>query len=206
MGVAAKPAEAALVVERRLSAKEVHDLGILIKDRARVLKAHADEQAAACLADFERKVSATFAFDSDDVWKRATEEAMKVIAEGNKKIAERCAKLGIPKEFAPGLHISWSERGQNAISTRRTELRRVAISEIEAMKRAAITKIERQSLDLRTQIISMGVMSQDAKLFLESLAPVEDAMGGIDFAVIDAKMKEGQQKRLAGRRPGDHGA
>lgn len=187
---------------RKLSSKEAHDLGQIIKDRAKVLKAHAEEQAAACLADFERKVSATFAFDSDDVWKRATEEAMKVIAESNEKIAARCKKLGIPKEFAPGLSISWSARGQNGIANRRTELRKVAVAEIEAMKRAAITKIERQSLDLRTQVVTMGVLSRDGVLFLESLAPVQEAMGQIDFAVIEAKMmQETQRLRIEGRGP-----
>lgn len=184
---------------RTLTSKEAHDLGMLIKDRAKVLKAHAEEQAAACLADFEKKVSATFAFDSDDVWKRATEEAMKVIAKGNEEIVARCKKLGIPKEFAPGLHVSWTERGQNGIASRRTELRRVAITEIEAMKRAAVTKIERQSLDLRTQVISMGIMSEGARLFLESMAPVEEAMTGIDFAAIEGKMRENMQKRLTDR-------
>ena len=184
---------------RKLSAKEAHDLGQIIKDRAKVLRAHADEQAAACLADFEKKISATFAFDSDDVWKKAAEEAAKVIAEGNAKIAERCKNLGIPKEFAPGLHLSWSERGQNRTESRRTELRKLAISEIEAMKRAAITRIERQSLDLRTQVISMGVLSGEGRLFLESLAPVEEAMTGIDFAAIEAKMRESESKRLANR-------
>lgn len=184
---------------RKLSSKEVHDLGMLIKDRAKVLKAHAEEQAAACLADFEQKISATFSFDSDDVWKKAAEEAAKVIAEGNEKIAARCKKLGIPKEFAPGLHISWSERGQNAISSRRAELRRVAIAEIEAMKKAAMTKIERQSLDLRTQVVSMGVMSPDALLFLESVAPVEEAMGVIDFVVIERRMRQDIEKRTRSR-------
>ncbi len=173
---------------RKLSSKEAHDLGQIIKDRAKVLKSHAEEQAAACLADFERKISATFAFDSDDVWKRATEEAMKVIAESNEKIAARCKKLGIPKEFAPGLSISWSARGQNGIASRRAELRRVAVAEIEAMKRAAMTRIERQSLDLRTQVVTMGVLSKDGVLFLESLAPIEESMGQLDFAQIEAKM------------------
>ncbi len=186
-------------VARKLSSKEAHDLGQIIKDRTKVLKAHAEEQAAACLADFEKKISATFSFDSDDVWKRATEEAMKVIAESNEKIAARCVKLGIPKEFAPGLQIQWHARGQNAIASRRTELRRVALAEIEAMKRAAITRIERQSLDLRTSVITMGVLSDDARRFIESLAPVEEAMGSIDFGAIEAKLKSEQQKRLEHR-------
>lgn len=102
------------IPDRRLSSKEVHDLGQIIKDRAKVLKSHAEEQAAACLADFERKISAMFEFDSDDVWKAATAEAMKVIAESNEKIAARCKKLGIPKEFAPGLSIAWNARDSPA--------------------------------------------------------------------------------------------
>lgn len=194
-----QPAKLPVDIDRKLSSKEAHDLGMLIKDRTKVLKAHADEQAAACLADFEKKVSAIFEFDSDDVWKAATHEANKVIAESNEKIAARCKKLGIPKEFAPGVHIMWSARGQNGTSSRRSELRRVAVAEIEAMKRAAITRIERQSLDLRTQVISLQILSPNAKMFLESLAPVEDAMTGIDFATIEAKLRESEKARTQRR-------
>ncbi len=85
-----------------------------------------------------------------------------------------------------------AERGQNGIASRRTELRRVALTEIDAMKRAAFTKIDRQALDLRTQVISMGILSENGKIFLESLAPVEEAMGEVDFAKIEAKMKQGR--------------
>lgn len=186
----ASPAE-----ERRLSSKEAHDLGQIIKERAKVLEAHAEEQATACLADFERKISATFAFDADDVWKKAVAQANHVIVDANKLIAERCRKLGIPEEFAPGLQLVWSERGQNRVTSRRSELRRVAEAEVEAMKRAAITKIRRQSLDLRTQVVSMCVMSSEAKLFLESFAPVEDAMASIDFTAIESKVNDDIKRR-----------
>lgn len=184
-----------VAITRQLSAKEAHDLGQIIKERSKVLEAHAEEQATACLADFERKISATFAFDSDDVWKKAVAEAHHVIVDANKAIAERCKKLGIPEEFAPGLHLVWQERGQNSVATRRSELRRVAEAEVEAMKRAAITKIRRQSLDLRTQVVSMCVMSPEAKLFLESFAPVEDAMASIDFSAIESKVNEDIKRR-----------
>ena len=64
---------------RTLSRNETHDLGMIIKDRAKVLRAHAEEQAAACLADFEKKLAAVYTFDQDEVWKVATEEALKVV-------------------------------------------------------------------------------------------------------------------------------
>ena len=63
---------------RRLSRNETHDLSMIIKDRAKVLKAHAEEQAAACMADFETKMATIYTWDQDETWKKATEEAMKV--------------------------------------------------------------------------------------------------------------------------------
>jgi len=184
---------------RQLSRSETHDLSMIIKDRTKVLKAHADEQEAVCLADFERKLAAVYSWDQDEVWKAAAEEARRVVEDAQTKIADRCVELGIPKSFAPRIGLSWQERGENALAARRTELRRVAKGQIEAMKRAVLTKIEKQSLDLRTQVVSMGVVSADAKLFLESLAPVEDAMQSLDFTQIEHRLEEEHQKRLTDR-------
>ena len=193
---AAKPDDA----PRRLSRNETHDLSMIIKDRTKVLKAHAEEQAAQCMADFERKLAAQFTWDQDPVWKEATERAMAVVKEAQEKIAARCEELGIPKTFAPAVGITWQGRGENALRERRTELRRVAKTSIEAMTKSAITKIEKQSLDLRTQVVGMGLLSSDAKMFLESLAPVEDAMRNLDFGEIERQLEKEQQLRLADRR------
>jgi hypothetical protein len=76
---------------------------MIIKDRTKVLRAHVDEQAAACLADFEKKLAAVYSFDQDEVWAAATKAAQKVVSEAQEKIAKQCEKLGIPKPFAPGL-------------------------------------------------------------------------------------------------------
>lgn len=178
---------------RKLSRTETHDLGMIIKDRTKVLKAHVEEQAAVCLADFEHKLSATYAWDHDETWKRATEVAMAEVAKAQEVISARCAELGIPKTFAPMLGISWHNRGENAMAARRTELRRLAKVSIEAMSKAAVTKIEKQSLHLRTQVVAMGLMTPEAHLFLESLAPVEEAMQGLDFVEIEKKL---EQERL----------
>ena len=185
---------------RRLSRTEVHDLSMVLKDRTKVLRAHAEEQAAACMADFEAKMATVYTFDQDEVWKKATEEARKVVDESQNTIAKRCKELGIPATFAPSISASWQGRGENMLASRRTELRRVAKSSIEAMTKAAITKIEKQALDLRTQVISMGLISADAKMFLESLAPVEESMRALDFGEIERKLEKEKQLRIADQR------
>jgi hypothetical protein len=185
---------------RQLSRHETHDLGMIIKDRTKVLRAHAEEEAARCMSDFDKQLAAAFSWEDDEIWQRVTEEAAKYVKEAQAKIAARAAELGIPKTFAPKLVFSWAERGENATSQRRTELRRVAKSSIDAMLKAAITRIEQQSLDLRTQVVAMGVLSSNAKLFLESLAPVEEAMRALDFEVIERRLEQENQQRAADRR------
>jgi hypothetical protein len=180
---------------RKLSRNETHDLSMIIKDRAKVLKAHIEEQAAAHLADFEQHISTVYKFDQDDVWREAAEKAQAVVAEANKKIMDQCKKLGIPAAFAPGITITWHGRGQNMMEQRRHELRLAAKARIEQMKRNAATRIEQQSLDLRTQVVAMGIVSPDAKLFLESLAPVAEAMGALDFKKIEAEIEKRDDNR-----------
>lgn len=184
----------------RMTRQEAHDLSMIIRDRAKVLKAHIDEQAAAHLAHFEEHISTVYKFDEDEVWRKATEKAQAVVAEANTKILDQCKALGIPASFAPGLSLTWAGRGQNMMSSRRTELRCAAQARIEQMKRVAVTKIEQQSLDLRTQVVSMGIVTGAAKLFLESLAPVTEAMGALDFKEIETSIKrrEDAQRRLYG--------
>lgn len=173
---------------RQLSRTETHDLGMIIRDRAKVLKSYAEEQAAACMADFEKKVAAVYAFDDDEVWKKAAMEAQAAAVAAQEVIAERCKALGIPKDFAPGVGLVWHGRGESALAGRRAELRRVAKTTIEAMVKAAVTRIDKQSLHLRTQIVGMGIMSLEAKLFLESLAPIEESMQMLEFVEIERKL------------------
>lgn len=187
---------------RRLARHETHDLSMIIKDRTKVLEAHTDEQAKACLADFEKKLSTIYSYDEDEVWKRATEDAMVEVKKCQDRIDARCQKLGIPKDLSPQLVLSWEGRGQMKTEQRRAELRRVARSEVEAMKASAVTKIRKQSLDLRTQVVAMGLLTPEATMFLESLATVEEAMKSIDFGAIETKMLQQQKAANAQRRLG----
>ncbi len=172
---------------RALSRHETHDLGMIIKDRAKLLRSHVEERAAKCMADFEEKLAAVYEFDQDEVWRKAAEQARAAAAAAQEIVADRCKALGIPARFAPSLEVVWMGRGENATNARRTELRRVAKTKIEAMAKAALTKIDRMSLDLRTQVIAMGLLSPDAKLFLESLAPIDECMRGLDVREIEVE-------------------
>lgn len=186
---------------RQLSRAESHDLGMIIKDRTKVLRAHAEEQAAVLLADFEKHMAAIHSYDDDAVWQAATERAMAVVKEAQAEIEARCAELGIPKALAPQLGATWNGRGQMALEERRRELRRVAKTQIDAMVKAAVTKIEKQSLELRTQVVAMGLLSDSARLFLESLAPVEQAMQALDFGEIERRLDgEKQARRVSHQR------
>jgi hypothetical protein len=180
---------------RKLNRNESHDLSMIIKDRAKVLKAYIEEEAARHIADFEQHISTVYKFDEDEVWREAAEKAAEVVAEANKKIMAQCKKLGIPAAFAPGLSLQWAGRGQNMMQSRRQELRAAAMTRIEAMKRRAATKIEQQSLDLRTQVVAMAIVSPQAKMFLESLAPVSEAMGSLDFKAIESEISKRDEVR-----------
>jgi hypothetical protein len=184
---------------RRLSRNETHDLGMIIKERAKVLKSYASEQAAKCMADFEAKLAAEYHWDQDAAWKAATKEAMAVVAASQDIIAKRCQEIGIPAAFAPTLALSWQSRGENMLESRRRELRRVAESQISAMTKSALTKIDKQALDLRTQVVSMGIVSENARAFLESLAPIEEAMSMLEFSEVEKRL-ETEQQRLADHR------
>lgn len=184
---------------------EAHDIAMIIKDRTRVLKSYAEEQAKACLADFERKIATEFKFDQDDVWRKATAKVQEVVNQASEEISKRCEELGIPPEFAPSISATWHGRGQNMLASRRAELRRVAEAEIDAMKAATLTKIERQGLELRTQVITRSLLSAEAKLFLDSFAPIEDSMRELDFVAMQKKLdgeREGRRQLPYNRTPG----
>lgn len=170
----------------------------LIKKRERVMKTSAAERSAALLADFDAQSAKVYHWDEDEVWSRAKQEAEAAIAAATEAIAVRCRAIGIPPEFAPGVQMCWYGRGQNAVVSRRTELRRAAKSRIEAIEREAHSKIERMSLDAQTEIIAHGLESDAAKQFLSSMPNVEALMPSLKFTDISAliEAKNAKQRQL----------
>lgn len=130
-----------------MTRSEREDLQRLVRQREKVLKSGAKQRSKALLADFESQIAAEYRFDDDAVWDAAAKAAGVEVRKAQERVAARCQELGIPKQFAPSLDLSWSHRGYgNALAERRAELRRCAQAQIESMEQAAIVNIE---MDIR---------------------------------------------------------
>ena len=152
------------------------DLARLIRRRAKLARDAATQRAAEVLADFERQIGTVYSYDEDEVWKAATEAAEEAVRDAQKVIAERCDELGIPPEFRPGVNFGWYGRGQNAAKDRRSELRKMATTQIAAAEKAARTKIEHYAVESETALIAEGLTSDAAKEFLTKMPAVETLM------------------------------
>ncbi len=160
------------------------DLGALIRRREKLLKTAAKQRALELIADFEKQISAVFSYDDDETWGKAYSAAEHAVNEAKAVVAQRCRELGIPAEFAPDLSLGWYGRGENAVNQRRTELRRVAKTKIDALEARAKTEIERVSVEQQTALISDGLTSEAAQAFLAQMPTAENLMPMIDIEQI----------------------
>ena len=167
-----------------MSKGEREDLQRLVRQREKVLKSAAKQRSTEMLAEFENHLAARYQFDQDETWAEAERLARAEVERSNARIAARCAELGIPKDFAPSLDFHWYGRGENASKVRRQELRKVAVSRIDAIEQAAIVQIELSSVQAQTEIATHGLTSQAARSFIERLPSVEELMKPLDFGAI----------------------
>lgn len=182
-------------MKEKMTRSERADLGQLIRKREKVMKSFAAERAAKMLAEFDAQSAAVYSFDQDEVWAKSTTEAERVVEQANREIAERCNALGIPEEFAPSLNFGWCERGQNAVASRRSELRRMAASRIKAIEAETITKIERLSLQAQTEVIANGLESAAARKFLEDMPTLESLMPSLTVEAVSKLQDEQRSTR-----------
>jgi hypothetical protein len=155
---------------------ERDELAKLVRRREKLAKADADQRGAELLADFERQMAAIYQPDDDPVWQEARRAVQEVVNEARAKISERCRELGIWERSAPDIGAHWYGRGENATAERRAELRKVATTRIAAMTKAAKTEIERQSIEVQTQLVAGGLESVEAREFLASMPTAEALM------------------------------
>ena len=162
------------------------DIQRLIRNTAKLAKAHAKERSAQLRAEFERQCATEYSFDDDDVWKMATEVATTAASEAQETVDHRCEELGIPKPFRPSIAIGWRGRGENAVNSRRTELRRVATTRIAALEAEAVTQIETRALETSTRLLANGLTTEAAQAFLESLPNVTELMPTLEVSEVQA--------------------
>jgi hypothetical protein len=179
-----------------LTRGERENLLRLAKMRERVAKTGLAQRSAQLLAEFEQQMASEYSYDQDAVWKAAAAAADREVKKAAAQIAERCRELGIPDRFAPGLHLSWYDRGENAVGKRRTELRFVAKSRIAEIEKTARSAIERVSLEVQTEILRTALGSAAAAAFLDRMPSVEQLMPPLAIAAIEQML----EPRQAGKR------
>jgi hypothetical protein len=180
-----------------MSKSERADLQRLLRQREKVFKSAAKQRSAELLADFENQMGEEYSFDQDEVWEQAAKAAEHEIRKAQALISARCRALGIPKQFAPDLGVSWRHGGgSNVLAARRAELRRMAQREIEAIERKAITEIELSCLDAQRELAFAGLTSELAKSFIERLPAVEVLMPRLSFAEIAGESDPPLAERL----------
>jgi hypothetical protein len=118
--------------------------------------------------------------------------AEKMVAEADAEIAKRCRDLGIRPEFRPGLGLAWYGRGENAEAARRTELRKVAQTRLEANARAAKVEVERQVAALLTDLAASALSSDDAKAFQDEMPTPEQLMPGVTILELEEKIEDNE--------------
>src|SRR5262249_55715491 len=109
------------------------------------------------------------------------------------KLAAICRQHGIPEKLRPQLGYCWASRGENALSERRGELRRVAQARIEAIKQTALTTIMANEAEALTSIVATGLTSGEARSFLDAMPTPEQLMPPIVLQEIE----DGMRKKLA---------
>jgi hypothetical protein len=171
--------------DERITKAERADLLKVVRARERVAKSATSSRAADIKADFERQLAMIYKPEDDPIWKKLHQEADQIAQQCQAQVEQRCRKLGIPGWAAPGLHLSWYERGENASAKRRVELRRVAYSRIEAIEKTAKAEIERASVEIQTQLIADGLLTSAAKTFLEQIPSAENLMPRLELGEIE---------------------
>jgi hypothetical protein len=179
----------------KLSKGEQTHLFQLFRQRTKVMRTEADARGAALLADLESQLAKIYHYDEDATWEAVTKDTAAFVEQGQAKIAERCAELGIPKEFAPSISFSWSGRGENAVKERRNEIRRVGQAKVEEQVRSAYNATERAQLNAMQQVIEAGHLSDAAKAFLDNLTPIDEEMKALDFHELEAEVEAEAAKR-----------
>jgi hypothetical protein len=176
---------------------ERDELAKLLRRREKLAMGDVDRAAAERLADFEQQMASIYAPTDDERWAELHARADAVVREADEAIAERCRELGIPERFRPRLGLNWHDRGENASAHRRSELRTVAKTRIDAMAKAAKVEVERQSVNVQTQIVASGLTTDEAREFLLAM-PTPESLVGAAPSVLEVEATTPRRDRYGG--------
>jgi hypothetical protein len=147
----------------------------LARKRAKVATSMIGERVKVLRADVEDQLSAVYRFD-DEVWAAITRQAAVEVAKADAEVAAICRQLGVPEHLRPSLGISWSGRGENALASRRAELRKLAYARVDAAAESAKVAIQAELLKVETELIRDGLETAEALRFVDSMPTVEELL------------------------------
>lgn len=177
-----------------LTRAEQTDLQRVIRMRAKVARSEIESQKANVLADLEQQLAAEYPPD-DPRWADITKQAEVAVREADSKIAEICEAMGIPKQFRPGMGITWRDRGANGFATRRAELRRAGEARADALAKEIKAAIDRAELDAATAVVRVGLTSETAQQLLDGIPRPADLMQSMALLELESSIKSKQDRR-----------
>ncbi len=178
-----------------MTRSERTDLAALVRQRAKLYKTAAKQRAKELVADFEKQLTTIFSYDDDETWKAAYASAEQAVKGAEIAVAERCRELGIPTQFAPGISMGWRGQGEQGSKERRADLRRMAKTQIDALEAAAMTRIDEASVDQQTALVTDGLTSEAAHLFLEQMPTAENLMPVLDVDEVKTLLSSDKDAR-----------
>jgi hypothetical protein len=174
----------------RMTTAERIELAKVVRMRFRVVRNDLEQQKAQHLAEFERQVAHEYKVD-EAAWADITARAKAVVLKADAEIAKICREHNIPEAFRPGLSLGWYKRGENAHQERRTELRRVAQTMLDARAKAAKVEADRREADILTGLAARGLGTAEAHAFLDQLPKIDQLMPKLRLAEVEKQLPLG---------------
>ena len=147
------------------------------RSRTRARKEDAEAYGALLVARFEEQLAKEFSFNSD-AWKAAHADANEA---AQRTIAERCADTRHSEVGAARAQPLLAQTGRERLEGRRAELRKVAQSRADALLKAAMARIARDSIEFQGQLLAGTLNTAAAKALLDGLPAVESLMTPLDL-------------------------
>lgn len=166
------------------------DLGRVVRKQAKVARNDIEARRAARLAAFEEELATEHAFDAE-AWRHVTEEAARLVKVLDGELADICEARGIRPEFRPSLVLGYYERGENADRKRRAELRKVAERRSDADARAAKLEVDRWEAKAETELVALGLGTDEARRFLETIPTAEELLPRLTVAEVELALPSG---------------
>lgn len=167
-----------------LTRAEIHDLHQVVRRNAKVRSMEIDAQAAVNVAMVDTQLAACYPA-THAAFVDLMRQARELVAPLDKELRKRCKAMGIPEIFRPHVGAGWSDRGENAYKERRQELRRAAISQIEAGVEQAKRDLLRKETMTLNALTAEGITSQRGKELLSSLPTVEELLPKVDVQLLE---------------------